>query len=138
MSSLSMSLSKTPSISKDDEVRSPAAVNMAKPPDFRSKVLAVGGVSGTYEELTGHKQELRVSMSVWVSVPRNRNTDGTMLTISFPDFSCSLLPLLRISMHSLCASAMIYLGSARTCGACISLASIRAFSSRISSFSTES
>ncbi|BGP57305.1 hypothetical protein JCM8202v2_004945 [Rhodotorula sphaerocarpa] len=60
-----MSLSKTPSISKDDEVRSPAAVNMAKPPDFRSKVLAVGGVSGTYEELTGHKQELRVSMSVW-------------------------------------------------------------------------
>ncbi|BGO99917.1 hypothetical protein NBRC10513v2_004146 [Rhodotorula toruloides] len=33
--------------------------------ELRSKVLAVGGIAGTYEELTGHKQELKVSMSVW-------------------------------------------------------------------------
>ena len=51
---------------KEDD-RFAAAGNHAKPADFRSKVLAVGGVSGTYEELTGHKQELKVSMSVWVS-----------------------------------------------------------------------
>lgn len=64
-SSLDKSVSNTPSTAKDDADRYPAA--SAKPADFRSKVLAVGGVSGTYEELTGHKQELRVSMSVWVS-----------------------------------------------------------------------
>lgn len=64
--SLSKSMSSTPSVGKEDD-RFPAAGNHAKPADFRSKVLAVGGVSGTYEELTGHKQELKVSMSVWVS-----------------------------------------------------------------------
>lgn len=37
--------------------------------ELRSKVLAVGGIAGTYEELTGHKQELKVSMSVWVRPP---------------------------------------------------------------------
>lgn len=66
--SLSMSMSNTASMAKDDDHAGPAATgDHAKPADFRSKVLAVGGVSGTYEELTGHKQELRVSMSVWVS-----------------------------------------------------------------------
>lgn len=64
--SLSKSMSSTPSMGKEDD-RFAAAGNHAKPADFRSKVLAVGGVSGTYEELTGHKQELKVSMSVWVS-----------------------------------------------------------------------
>ncbi|GAA5879992.1 hypothetical protein JCM3774_005469 [Rhodotorula dairenensis] len=64
--SLSMSMSNTASMAKDDDRAGSAATgNHAKPADFRSKVLAVGGVSGTYEELTGHKQELRVSMSVW-------------------------------------------------------------------------
>jgi hypothetical protein len=70
--SLSKTMSSTPSMGKEDD-RFAAAGNHAKPADFRSKVLAVGGVSGTYEELTGHKQELKVSMSVWVSRKLSRS-----------------------------------------------------------------
>ncbi|GAA5993504.1 hypothetical protein JCM10908_000621 [Rhodotorula pacifica] len=57
-------MSNTPSMAKEDH-HAAAPGQHPKPADFRSKVLAVGGVSGTYEELTGHKQELRVTMSVW-------------------------------------------------------------------------
>ncbi|TNY20572.1 amino acid/polyamine transporter I [Rhodotorula diobovata] len=46
---------RTPSMSRSDAGKDPA---------IRAKVLAVGGVAGTMEELTGHKQELRVSMGL--------------------------------------------------------------------------
>lgn len=54
------SLDSTKSLPMSNDAVAPAKA------ELRSKVLAVGGIAGTYEELTGHKQELKVSMSVWV------------------------------------------------------------------------
>lgn len=53
--SLKTSKSRTPSMFRADSGKDPAV---------RAKVLAVGGVAGTMEELTGHAQELRVSMGL--------------------------------------------------------------------------
>ncbi|GAA5913479.1 hypothetical protein JCM8208_005192 [Rhodotorula glutinis] len=53
--SLKTTKSRSPSMFRADSGKEPAV---------RAKVLAVGGVAGTMEELTGHARELRVSMGL--------------------------------------------------------------------------